>query len=46
MGHEGWNPAIDVAIVFGGLAIMLVICYIGDKYFPIKKEKLRGASRV
>lgn len=44
---EGFNPWIDVAICFGFLAVLAGVCFIGDKYFPIKKQPApRGATRV
>lgn len=43
---EGFNPFVDAAIVGGFMLLLIAVAWIGDKYFPIKKEKPRGATRV
>lgn len=41
----GFNPWIDMAIITGALAILAIICYVGDRHDKRQKSKLRGATR-
>lgn len=44
---EGFNPYLDAMIVAGVMLVMIIVAYIGDKYFPIKKKQApRGATRI